>query len=220
MKIEVQPLRPLDPTLHPAYTAVLFPAGAGRDPLPPEERQAVTALLERRNVCEEADVAVIDAQIVARLWWYALRPDEIARRVIEYHGLPRPGRPITISQATLILAALGEAGYPITGNGAPDYDRDWGDPEWVPPVRGEERHRVIWAAAEYWARLASQPLTYVSLGDCRGFLPRPVQYDQPGSMNPMQRAALTFGPWADRGNSCDSHGYMRRHTRLLLLVRD
>lgn len=45
-----------------------------------------------------------------------------------------PLRPL-IEQATRVLAAIGEAGYPIAGNGAPDYDRAWGQIL----VRGAER---------------------------------------------------------------------------------
>jgi hypothetical protein len=130
---------------------------------------------------------------------------------------------LTIDQAALVLAAIAEAGYPITGNGAPDYGEvpNTGAPDYLDlyPVRGDERDRVLWEAARYWAKMASRHLTYVSLGDERGFLPRPVQHDQPGSMHPSQKAALTFGPEADRGDECDSHGYMRRHARRLILVR-
>lgn len=46
-------------------------------------------------------------------------------------------------------------------------------------------------------------------------MPRDVQVDEPGSMHPQQKAALTLGPADDIRN----HDYMRRHTRLLLRVR-
>lgn len=212
---------PLNPRLHPAYVRVLWPEPGKRDPLPPDVREEVDALLRKADTCPEEELEAVYAQIVSATWWYALRPDEIARRTIQHHGLPRPGRPMTVAQAALVLAAIGEAGYPITGNGAPDYAWETrqrcGDP-WLecPVLWGPERTAVIWAAAEYWARMAAEPLTYVSLGDCRGYLPRPVQYDQPGTMHPSQRAALTLGPWSER----EAHDYVRRHTRLLLLVRD
>jgi len=209
----------LNPSLHPAYTVILHHLVPGqRDPLPPDVRKAVDALLRREATCPEEEVEQVLAEIVHHTWWYALRPDEIARKTIRYHHLPGPGHPMTVAQATLVLAAIAEAGYPITGNGAPDYL--YGRYEY-PPTRGKERDMVLWAAAEHWARMAAQPMTYVSLGDCRGWLPRPVQYDiGTATMDPMQRAAVTFGPWADRGDECGSHRNMRRHTRLLLLVRE
>jgi hypothetical protein len=216
MKIEKIDLADLNPLTHPAYTAVLYPVPGRKDPLARDVRETVDALLRRVNTCPEDEVEQTLAEIVEHTWWYALRPDEIARKTIQHYRLPRPGTPMTVSQAALVLAAVAEAGYPITGNGAPDYPHGRYR---YPPISGAERKEVLWAAAEYWARVAALPLTYVSLGDCRGFLPRPVQYDQPGGMHPAQRAALTFGPWADRGDECNSHAFMRRHTRLLLLVR-
>jgi hypothetical protein len=204
------PLRPLNPALHAAY------AGLPDKPrLPSDVRHRLRDLCAARSADAEDALDQIDREIVRLAAWYVLRPDDIARATIAHHSLPR--RVLSIDQATLVLAAIGEAGYPIAGNGAPDYEREhWDDPD---PVRGEERDRVIWAAARHWATMASTHLTYVSLGDCRGWLPRPVQYDQPGGMHPSQRAALTFGPWADRGDPCNSHAYMRRHTRRLILVR-
>lgn len=58
--------------------------------------------------------------------------------------------------------------------------------------------------------------TIIRFGDCRGYLPRPVQHDSPGEMHPMQRAALTLGP-----HSADTAAkrYVRQHTRRLILVR-
>lgn len=209
------PLHPLNPILHRLYGEALDQARVrGRDLLPKAVREAVSGLLAERNTAPEARVDAIDREIAGRMSWYVLRPNEIARDVMRHHNiLPRRGA-ITIDQATLILAALGEAGYPIAGNGAPEYAEHAA----YPPVRGPERDRVIWAAARYWAEAASRHLTYVSLGDCRGYMPRAVQYDEPGRLNPSQRAALTFGPASDRGDECDSAGYMRRHTRRLLLV--
>jgi hypothetical protein len=197
------PLQPLNPTLHVAY--------APRLALVPD-------LVARRNTCPETDLDLLDREIVARMWWHVVHPDEIARATLRYH---RWRSPLTIEQATVVLAAIAEAGYPINGNGAPDYEHvphthDYLD---LCPVRGAERDRVLWAAARYWATAAARHITYVSLGDARGMIPRPVQYDQPGSMHPMQRASLTLGPERDRGDECDSHGYMRRHTRRLVLVR-
>lgn len=204
-------LRSLNPTTHAAYVPLLD----GRAVLPPDVRAEVSELLARRNAAVEDAIDMIDRQIVCSLSWFAVRPDELARATIRHHGFPR--RALTIDQAATVLAAIGEAGYPIGGNGAPDYARaTWDEPD---PVRGAERDRVIWAAARHWATAASQHVTYVSLGDCRGYCPRSVQYDQPGSMDPSQQAALTFGPWADRDDECGSHAYMRRHTRMLLLVR-
>lgn len=202
----IQPLQPLNPMLHGAYAPLLDEAPAVRD--------AVRDLVRQRATAPDADLDVIDRAIVARSYWYVLRPDEIARQTLRAQHLPTRG-PLMIAQATIVLAAIAEAGYPIAGNGAPEYADACVDP----PVRGAERDRVIWAAAQYWAEAASRPLTYISLGDDRGYLPRPVQLDQPGGMDPKQRAALTLGPWADRGDQCNSHGYMRRHTRRLLLVR-
>lgn len=211
----LQPFKPLNPTLHADYVAALFPERE-RDPLPAPVRSRCSELLTRRNTAPEQELDTIDRELVRAVCWHAIRPDVLAGRAIAHHRLPP--RVLSIAQATLVIAAIGEAGYPITGNGAPDYERaHWDD---LDPVRGDERDRVVWAAAEYWARAASRHLTYVSLGDCRGYMPRAVQYDQPGSMNPSQRASLTFGPACDRGDECDSHGYMRRHTRRLLLVRD
>lgn len=215
------PLRPLSPRMHARYAPVLWPSADGTDPLPPDVRTRVTALVAELDSAAEERIDPIEREIVAATYWYALRPDEIARDVLQLH---RWRSPLSVAQATLVLAAIGEAGYPIHGNGAPTYlwsPYGGSDPDLAsPPTRGEERDRVIWSAAEYWARAASRHLTYVSLGDCRGYLPRPVQYDQPGSMHPQQRAALTFGPLRDRGDECDSHAYMRRHTRRLILVRE
>lgn len=210
-----QPLKPLNPILHHNYVDVLDVRDMrGDDPLPADVRATVGALLEKRNTCDEAEIDAIDRRLVNLTWYYALRPDEIAKRVLDRYGWD--GDALTIDQATVVLAAIGEAGYPIGGNGAPDHDRDhWDDPD---PVRGPERDRVIWEAACHWARMASRHSTYVSLGDRRGYCPRPVQYDNPGSMNPSQQAALTLGPIADADDECGSHDYMRSHTRLLLLV--
>lgn len=215
----MKPLNQLNPLMHHLYAPVLLLSGEGPDPLPERLRSEVDALLAERDIVREERVEEIDRKLVALTSWYVLRPDEVALATIAHHGFE--GQLLSVEQATVVLAALGEAGYPITGNGAPDYDRhewgDWGDPE---PVRGAERDRVIWAAARHWAEMASRHITYVSLGDCRGFMPRCVQYDNPGSMNPSQQAALTLGPAADADDECDSHGYMRRHTRLLLLVTE
>lgn len=209
-------LHPLNPLLHAAYTPVVgWHPSEGNDPLPAEVRSRVRELLVGRGAAPEDLLDAIDREIVSLTWWYALRPDEIARATIAWQRLP--SRVLSIEQATIVLAALGEAGYPLGGNSAPDYERTSYDaPD---PVRGPERDGVIWAAARHWAEMASRHATYVSLGDSRGFCPRAVQYDQPGSMHPGQQAALTFGPASDRGDECNSHGYMRRHTRRLLLVR-
>lgn len=206
-------LRALSPLLHAAYVPILQPTGrTGRDPLRPEERAELDALLARRDTeRDESALDVIDRTIVARTWWYAIQPDEVARAVLRTHGWRSP---LTVEQATLVVLAIAEAGYPIVGNGAPDYDYDSPDSE-LPPVRGEARQRVLPAAAAHWARMASQRITYVSFGDARGYMPRAVQYDEPGSMHPGQRSALCLGPAEDRR----SHEYMRRHTRRLLLVR-
>ena len=204
------PLRPLNPTLHSAYTEALFHSSAR---VPSAVLAGARALVERRNTAPEDEIERLDARIVEALWWYVLRPDEIARSTLRHHGWSGR-RPLSIDQATVVLAAIGEAGYPIVGNGAPDFDMA------PPPTCGAERDRVLWAAAKHWATVAaSRSHTYVSLGDARGYLPRPVQYDQPGSMDPTQRAALTLGPLVDRSRETRPHDYMRRHTRLLLLVR-
>jgi hypothetical protein len=196
--------------MHPLYREAIEPPA--RDPLPAAVRARVTELLARRNTCPDGDLSAIDAEIVGITFWHVLRPDAIARAAIVHHSLPR-SRLFTVDQAALVLAAIGEAGYPITGNGAPDYH----EPGEFAPVSGPERAAVVWAAARYWAEVASRRYTYVSLGDDRGFMPRQVQYDQPGSMNPSQHAALTFGPAADDSNARD---YMRRHTRMLIRVRE
>lgn len=205
------PLKPLNPLLHRSYAAaVTWSAGQGRDPLPVSVRDAVGDLIKRRATAPDDGIEAIDAAIVAQTYWYLLRPDEIARETIRHWRFPAR-RPLSIEQASVVLAAIGEAGYPIDGNGAPDLTDC--------PTRGPERDLVIWSAAKYWAVAASRHLMYVSLGDARGFLPRPVQYDHPGSINPSQQAALTFGPACDRGDQCDSVGLMRSHTRRLVLVR-
>jgi hypothetical protein len=210
------PLKPLNPTLNAHYSRALdWRASDGKDPLPTDVRARVNELLAARNCAAEDQIDAIDRALVTEMFYFVLRPDEIAKSVIVHHSLPQPV--LTIAQATLILVALGEQGYPITGNGAPDHQRKSLDE--LDPVRGEDRDRVIWGAASFWAEFASRHLTYVSIGDCRGYCPRAVQYDNPGGMNPSQRAALTFGPLADRGDECDSHGYMRKHTRKLLLVK-
>lgn len=200
-------MRTLNPLLHAAYAAALHPSD--KDPLPAAARQELDQLLARRNDAPETEIDVIDRAIVARSWWYAVQPDQIARETLRHRGWRGP---LTVEQATVVLLAIAEAGYPITGNGAPDYAHDAGDP----PVRGEERERVLTAAARYWAEVATRHITYVSLGDARGFIPRPVQFDNPGSMHPAQHAALTLGPASDKR----SHAYMRTHARRLLLVRD
>lgn len=211
------PLKPLNPTLHAAYVRALdwHPDAPGaQDPLPAFVRGTVKQLVARRNEAAEADLDRIDRDLVAVMHYYVLRPDEIARDVLRLHGWRSP---LTIDQATVMIAAIGEAGYPVACNGAPEHERaQWDDPD---PVRGPERDRVIWAASRYWAEMASRHLTYVSLGDSRGYCGRAVQYDQPGSVHPQQKASLTLGPLADRSDQCDSHGYMRRHTRRLVLVR-
>lgn len=200
-------LRPLYPLLHAAYAAVLHPTD--KDPLPAAARLELDQLLARRNSAPEEEIDAIERAIVARTWWYAVQPDQVARDVLRHRGWRAP---LTVERATVVLLAIAEAGYPITGNGAPDYAHDAGDP----PVRGEERQRVLTAAARYWAEMATRHITYVSLGDARGYLPRPVQFDNPGSMHPGQRAALTLGPASDTR----SHVYMRTHALRLLLVRD
>lgn len=214
--IQPHPLKPLNPLLHADYVRALdWHAGDDTDPLPDDVRARVQELLAARNAADEAQLDAIWRELVAGTYWYVLRPDEIAARTIAHHGFEEP---LTVDQATVVLAALGEAGFPIAGNGAPDYDRrgNWDAPD---PVRGEERDRVIWGAARHWAEYASRHITYVSLGDSRGYCPRAVQYDNPGSMHPSQQAALTFGPASDADDECDSHGHMRRHTRRLVLVQ-
>jgi hypothetical protein len=208
--VPVGQLSPISPVMHPLYRDAIEPPA--RDPLPATVRARVAELLTRRNACPEAEVQAIDAEIVGITSWHVLRPDVIAADVIRAHSLPRT-RLFTVDQAALVLAAIGEAGYPIAGNGAPDYR----EPGEFAPVAGPERDAVVWAAARYWAELASRRYTYVSLGDDRGFMPRQVQYDQPGSMNPSQQAALTFGPAVDDTNARD---YMRRHTRMFIRVRE
>jgi len=102
------------------YAAALFwRPGDGADPLPATIRTQVAALLAERDSAAEADIDAIDRKLVDATYYYVLRPDEIARRVIASQHLPP--RVLTVAQATLVLAALGESGYPITGNGAPDY---------------------------------------------------------------------------------------------------
>ena len=202
------PLQPCRPLTHPAYAAAID----GRAWLPPKTRDVMRELILARNSADESKIDAIDAGLTEALYWYAIRPDEIARDVLRLHGWRSP---LTIEQATVVLAAIAEAGYPITGNGAPDY----GHGTIIPPIAGPERDRILWAAADYWARAASRHITYISLGDCRGELCRSTQYDQPGSMAPTQRASLTLGPERDRGDECGSHAYMRRHTRRLILVR-
>jgi len=201
-------LHPLNPLLHTAYASHVA--------------ELVPDLVRRRADCPEDALDLLDREIVARCWWRVLRPDQLAQATLKHHGWRSP---LSVAQAATVLLTIAEAGYPITGNGAPDYSEQeapcTGAPDWLDlaPIRGAVRDRVLSAAAWYWTRSASQHLTYVSLGDARGFVPRPVQYDQPGSMHPDQQAALTFGPEADRGDECDSHRYMRRHARRLVLVR-
>jgi|SRR5581483_3942463 len=203
-----RPLRPCNPFLHPAYAPLfddqLFDDQPPPLPLPPDLVTEVRALAARRDGAPDHVVDAIDAEIVGRTYWHVLRPDAIARAIV--------GRRSRVSrdEAVLILVACAEAGYDISGNGGPDFARRYAH-EYA-PIRGPERDEIIWAAAEHWARLATRDLTFVSLGDRRGYLPRPVQYDQPGSLHPGQRAALTLGPRGD--------AYMRRHTRRLLVVRD
>jgi hypothetical protein len=209
MRTEI-PLRPLNPVMHRLYVPLLTDDSSLRVDGRPRYRE----LVARRSAVAETDVDAIDREIVAITSWYVLRPNEIARDVMRHRGWRSP---ITIDQASVVIAAIAEAGYDITGNGAPDYsDRRWNG--WHPPVRGEERDRVVWSAARYWAEVASRTLTYVSLGDHRGYMPRSVQYDQPGSIHPSQLASLTLGPLSDRGREHGSVGYMRRHYRRLILV--
>jgi hypothetical protein len=197
-------LNPLSPTMHEAYLAIIDGGVA-----PEKVLEEVRSLLLQRATAPEDDLDMIDRKIVAAAWYYALRPDEIARRIIDRHGWAID-KALTVDQATLILAGLAEAGYPIDGNGAPTYAAG----SHLPPVRGAERDRVIWDAARYWAERAASGIEFVSLGDARGYIPRPVQYDTSGSMHPMQQAALTFGP-----AGADDADNVRNHTRLLLQVR-
>lgn len=146
-------IRPLSPLMHPAYLAAM------QGDLPEEVSAEVRDLVSRRNTAPDDEIESIDGQLVDRLYWYALHPDEIAARVMARHHLRSP---VSVEDATLILAALGEAGYPIHGNGAPDYaGRRPRDPA---PVSGAERAQVIWSAAQYWASVAAEG-RYVSLGD-------------------------------------------------------
>lgn len=200
------PLAPLNPVTHPVYAESLVTQD-GRG-LPSETRSAVLALLAQRNSCAEGEVAEVDARIVAATYWYVLRCDDIVRSAMKARGWS-VRHAITPEQAKVLIAALGEAGYPIASNGAPTYD----PPRKYPPTSGEERDRVLWAAAEHWAKTAQD--MYVSFGDARGLLPRDVQYDWPGSMHPRQQAAVTFGPARARP---EEPAYMRTHTRLLLRV--
>lgn len=188
----------------------------------PRLTELVPDLVALRSSCREDEIDMIDRRIVAATWWLVLQPDNLARKILETQRWS-VRHPISVAQAAFIILALGEAGFPITGNGAPDYPDDE-----VPydlelgslyPVRGSVRDRTLMEAARYWALMASKSYTYVSFGSSQGFTPRPVQYDQPGSMNPSQQASLTFGPLADRNDECDTHSYIRRHTRLLILVR-
>lgn len=188
-------MAPLNPIAHAAYAPYIDPEMA-----------------QLRSDAPEEDIDHLDRQIVTDLWYRVLRPDDIARKVMQRYGWRAP---LTVAQAAVIIMTLGEAGYPIAGNGAPDYE-DYYDQD-LPPVRGAERARVLTAAAAYWADLASQPLTYVSFGDARGFMPRPVQFDSPGAMHPEQYAALTFGP-AD--SDSNERAYMRRHCRALIRVKE
>lgn len=201
-------MQPLDPILHPRYLDVLD----GHIAVPSDVRRQLTSLLAARAAADESAIDAIDRQIVAIAYYYAIDPTDIARRVIQTWRLPR--RVLDVDQAALVFAALAEAGWPIWGNGAPDYPDidDWPALD-AAPVRGPERHVVLWDAAHYWAEYATQDHTYVSVG---GNCPRPVQYDMPGGMWPGQYAALTFGPaHADT----KERRYMRAHTRMLLRVR-
>lgn len=204
-------MKELNPMLHPLYLRGI----RNEVFLPKHVQELVTKLVACRRDCSEDEIDMIDRQIVAKLSWYVLHPDELAKSAMRVHGL-LGRRVLSMEEAAKIILAIGEAGYPITGNGAPDYG--WKDEEFS-PVRGPDRERVLSEAARYWAKEASIHCTYISFGDHRGYMPRSVQYDQPGSMNPNQQAALTFGPACDRGGETNPHGYMRKHTRLLLLVR-
>ena len=66
------------------------------------------------------------------------------------------------------------------------------------------------------AAIANAPrdITFVSLG---GHV-RDIQYDQPGSMNPSQQAALSFIPASMVGDECDSANYIRRHAARVVIV--
>lgn len=204
------PMQPLNPVLHAAYASALQPPIGRRDPLPPHVRQEVMELLQQRATVAAADLDLVDRKLVAALWWYVLRPDEIARRFLRYHRIRRP---IAIAHATLVIAALGEAGYPVHA-GVPTY-RLPATPSDPPEVRGQRRDAIVWASAAYWARYATR--RYVSFADRRGWMPRVIQHDESGTMHPEQRAALTLGPVRDATGT--EHDYVRRHTRLLVLVR-
>lgn len=146
------PLKPLNPILNANYSRVIdWHASDGKDPLPPEVRMKVNQLIDARNCAAEDELDAIDRQLVAEMFYFVLRPNEIAKATIAHHQF---GQVLTIEQATIVLAAIAEQGYPITGNGAPDYDRKSLDD--LDPVRGEERDRVIWEAARYWASFASR----------------------------------------------------------------
>jgi len=204
----LQPLKPLNPFLHAAYTPWI---GGSENKIPdPEEAERLRALVERASSCPEEEIDKVHCEIVDLLWWYAVQPNVIAEAVLRRYGWRSP---LTVDQAATVVAALGEAGFPVWGNGAPDFDYRAG-----PTCRGEERERVIWGAAYHWANMAAGKgqgvPVYISFGDARGYVPRPVQYDMPGAVHPMQRAALTLGPVGH----ADSTNYMRSKTECMLLV--
>lgn len=60
-------------------------------------------------------------------------------------------------------------------------------------------------------------ITFLSLGG-RGHV-RDIQYDQPGSMNPMQRAEISFvSVDLARDRECNSLEYLRRHAARVVIV--
>lgn len=193
------PLRPCNPSLHAAYTRMLDDGSS----LPPALQESIRTLVQRSITASEEEAVEMEAEIVDRTYWYVLRPDQIARAIV--------GRRWRIREweAARILAACGEAGYDIRAP-IPQHPHTR-----YLPTRGATRDQIIWESAEYWAAAAARDrYQYVSLGDCRGYLPRPVQHDMPGSMAPEQQAAITFGPASGE----QAAAYMRRHTRRLFLV--
>lgn len=85
------------------------------------------------------------------------------------------------------------------------------------PYDQESGHAQSPTAACAWARMC-RDITCISVDARGGLRDGYVRYDQPGSMNPMQRAEILFAPSALEGREYDQIDQLRRHADRVLVV--
>lgn len=193
-----------NPMLHATYVAVWdAPSRGEADPLPAAVRARVDALIAERNVCPEARVEAIDADLVTLLAPYAIDPLAVVRRLVGRRTV------ITRVEMAAILRVLAAAGLDLRNS-------------YVPATidLADQRHANV-RAPEAWAALV-RDITCVSV-DARGRLrDGDVRYDEPGRLDPTQHAQVTFVPAdIDTGRTVGGStiAYLRRHADRVLRVR-